>query len=82
MFCHAGEFFCCPFNRHLQDNINQRQADINKGTSLTSLNQGLVEALAEAAIKTGDVEAKELLAAQGISIRPDAMPSAKTSTKK
>lgn len=56
-------------NRHVQDNINQRQAEINKGNSLNSLNQGLVQALAEAAINGHDSAAKDLLAAQGITVQ-------------
>lgn len=59
-------------NRHLQDNVNQRQADINKGTTLASLNQGLIQALAEAAVTNNDTAAKDLLAAQGITIKPNA----------
>jgi hypothetical protein len=57
-------------NRHTQDSANQRQADINKGTSLAQLNQGLIQALAEAAVNNNDTAVKDLLAAQGITINP------------
>ena len=60
-------------NRHLQDSANQRQADINKGTSLSSLNQGLIQALAEAAINANDTAMKELLSGQGITVTPNAI---------
>ncbi len=64
-------------NRHMQDEVNQRQADINKGNALTSLNQGLIQALADVAANKGDAEAKGLLAAQGITLNPAATAAVK-----
>lgn len=59
-------------NRSLQDNATQRQAEINKATSLANINQSLVQALAEAAVTNGDTAAKDLLAGQGITINENA----------
>ncbi len=56
-------------NRHMQDDINQRQAVINSGVTLSQVNKGLVQALADATVKNGDGEVRELLAAQGITIK-------------
>lgn len=72
-------------NRTLQDNANQRQADINKASQLQSVDSGLIQALAEAAVNNGDAAIKELLAGQGITINPNAKTTAAApapSTKK
>lgn len=55
-------------NRDLQKNANQRQEEINKIASLSSVNQGLVQALAEVAVNENDGSVKDLLAAQGITL--------------
>ncbi|MDX2027468.1 MAG: hypothetical protein SFW62_02400 [Alphaproteobacteria bacterium] len=55
-------------NRGLQQDISQRQMAINGGMSLAQVNKGVVQALAEAAVKDGDAGARELLAAQGITV--------------
>jgi hypothetical protein len=60
-------------NRNLQDSANQRQAEISKGSSFANLNQGLVQALAEAAVNNNDAGIKDLLASQGITINPKAV---------
>lgn len=57
-------------NRNLQQEINQRQLAINTGTQLAQVNRNVVQALAEAAVKEGDSAARELLAAQGITVGP------------
>lgn len=72
-------------NRHLQDSANQRQAEINKASSLANLNQGLVQALASAAVDSNDVAAKDLLASQGIKVKTkggEAAPAAAPNIKK
>ncbi len=56
-------------NRALQEETNQRQAMINRGQTLNQVNQGIVQALANAAIKDGDTQARDLLAAQGITLK-------------
>jgi len=70
-------------NRHQQESANARQVEINKGASLASLNQSLIQALAEAATTKNDAEARGLLAAQGITIRSsDATKPADTKSSK
>jgi len=66
-------------NRHAQDELAQRQAEISKGTTLVNLNQNLIQALAEAAVTNNNSEIKGLLAAQGITLKPNAA-AAKSST--
>jgi hypothetical protein len=55
-------------NRHLQEEVGDRQSLINGGTNLSQLNKGLVQALADISVKNSDAEARDLLAAQGITI--------------
>jgi len=57
-------------NRQLQIEVNQRQAIINNGVNLSQINQGLVQALADFSIKDNDKEIRDLLAAQGITVKP------------
>ena len=59
-------------NRTLQDEVNQRQALINRGATYSQVNQSLVQALAGAAVKDGDTQARDLLAAQGITVKNQA----------
>ncbi len=56
-------------NRAMQDELGQRQAAISNSSSLSQLNQGLVQALAQAAVDAHDQEIRELLTAQGITIK-------------
>ena len=67
-------------NRNLQAEVGQRQAMITNAVSLSQVNQGLVQALADTALKTGDKSIKELLAAQGITYK--ARDAAKTEATK
>ena len=55
-------------NTRLQDQISQRQAEINKAGPAGQLNQGLVQALADAALNTNDAAIKDLLSSQGITL--------------
>jgi hypothetical protein len=59
-------------NRALQEEVSQRQATINRSPTLGQIDQGIVQALANAAIKDDDAKARDLLAAQGITIKPGA----------
>jgi hypothetical protein len=59
-------------NRALQDEINQRQAVLNRGQTLNQVNQGLVQALANVAVKDNDAQVRDLLAAQGITLKSKA----------
>lgn len=76
-------------NRSLQAQISERQSIISKGVTLSQINQSLVQALADVAVRKNDPAVRDLLAAQGITIKsnaPDAdatkSPSAPTSKKK
>ena len=57
-------------NRNLQAEVNQRQLAINNGVKFGQLNQSLVQALADASIKENDKDIRDLLSAQGITIKP------------
>jgi hypothetical protein len=59
-------------NRALQEETTQRQITINRATTLAQVDQNIVQALAAAAIKNGNNAARDLLAAQGITIKPTA----------
>lgn len=59
-------------NRDLQRDVATRQTTINGGQQLSQLNQALAQALAEAAVKNNNLEARDLLTAQGITLRNDA----------
>jgi hypothetical protein len=69
-------------NRVLQDEVGQRQTNITKGNTLSQVNQGLVQALANAAVKDDDRDARDLLAAQGITLKPNATATAKAADEK
>lgn len=69
-------------NRQLQDEISQRQATINGGPTLDQLNKGIVQALANIAIKDSDTDARDLLTAQGITITPPKAEDVKDTKKK
>jgi hypothetical protein len=64
-------------NRNLQAEVNQRQATINNGLKLGQINQALVQALAEAAVRGNDEDARNLLATQGIGVKTAAKGEAK-----
>ena len=55
-------------NHDLQDTANQRQAEINKASSLASIDQSLIQALGEVAVNENNTAMKDLLAAQGITV--------------
>lgn len=59
-------------DRHLQQTIAMRQATINQGITLNQANQGLTQALADAAVKNNDTAIRDLLASQGITINTTA----------
>jgi hypothetical protein len=59
-------------NHNMQIELNQRQAAINNSGNMSQLNQALVQALAQAAVDNDDKDIRDLLAAQGISIKPKA----------
>ena len=59
-------------NRSLQDQLSQRQAVISRGQTLSQVNQGLVQALASAALKEDDKQIRDMLAGQGITLKSPA----------
>lgn len=68
-------------NRKLQDEANQRQATIMKANNMGQINQGLAQALAEAAVKKNDGDIRSLLKSQGITLA-DAADADKMAKKK
>ncbi|MDD3289233.1 MAG: hypothetical protein PHX43_09590, partial [Alphaproteobacteria bacterium] len=59
-------------NRTLQTEIAARQNSINAAVNLTQLNQNLAQSLANLAVTKNDKDIRDLLSAQGISVRKDA----------
>lgn len=55
-------------NQRLQKEASQRQASIMKANGMGQVNQGLAQALAEAAVKKNDREIRSLLKSQGITL--------------
>ncbi|MDR3448326.1 MAG: hypothetical protein P4M15_00995 [Alphaproteobacteria bacterium] len=58
-------------NATLQRDVATRQSTINGGASLSQLNQSLIQALATAAFKNSNLEIRDLLTSQGITLRND-----------
>jgi len=63
-------------NRSLQAEVSARQATLNSGQGYSQLNQSLVQALAEASVKSGDSQIRGLLASQGITVKVNAPDAA------
>jgi hypothetical protein len=57
-------------NRSLQEKIAERQVTIQRGGTLAQINQALVQMLAEASVKNNDADIRNLLAEQGITVKP------------
>ena len=56
-------------NRHLQEDMGQKQVIINRANAVNQANQGLVRALAEATVANNDADLRALLASQGITVK-------------
>jgi hypothetical protein len=72
-------------NRTLQTSVVQRQSTVAGGQTLSQLNQSIIQALAEMSYKNNNVQLRDLLAAQGITVKANdaaAASSAKTADKK
>ncbi len=63
-------------NRHMQADLSQRQAMLSRGAAISQMNQSLVQALAEIAVRANDLEVRDLLTGQGITIKPQAQGAA------
>ena len=59
-------------NRNLQGELAQRQSAISSSGPQSQLNQALVQALAQASVNDEDKDIRDLLASQGISVKPKA----------
>jgi len=57
-------------NRNLQTTLAQRQTFINNAPGMNQINQALVQALAQASVNDEDKDIRDLLAAQGITVKP------------
>ncbi|MGB9153618.1 MAG: hypothetical protein WCD70_11085 [Alphaproteobacteria bacterium] len=69
-------------NRAAQLDVNQRQATIAGGQQMNQLNQILVQAMAEAALKNNNTQLRDLLSAQGYTLKTEPAPAAKSTEKK
>lgn len=63
-------------NRTIQLQVSQRQNVVGTGQTLSQVNQGLVQAMAEAALKNNDAQMRDLLASQGITVKSEPAPAA------
>jgi len=66
-------------NQHRQNKVNRRQEFINQSVRLSRLNQELVNALAQAAVKNKDNAIRKLLAENGIKISVNATAASTSS---
>jgi hypothetical protein len=65
-------------NRTMQIEVRDHQEIINKGMGMSQINQALVQSLADASIKNNDNDIRDLLAAQGITIKPSPQAAVET----
>ena len=63
-------------NRAKQQELAQGQSKIASGQTLAQLNQGLVQAIAEASLKNNDLQLRDLLTMQGITLKAEQAPKA------
>jgi hypothetical protein len=66
-------------NRSMQVEIGQHQGMISNSVNMSQLNQALVQALAQASIDDDDKDIHDLLAGQGITVKPKADKTAPAS---
>jgi hypothetical protein len=70
-----GNIILISGNRQMQEEVGRRQAIIGNAGNLSNLNQSLAQALAEVAVKGKDSQIRDLLAAQGITVREQPVKS-------
>ena len=63
-------------NRNVQAEVTARQQYVNQTLQLSNLNQQLVTAIANLAIRNNDEQLRNLLAEQGITVNPTPTPQA------
>ncbi len=70
-------------NRLKQADLSQRQTTITEGQSLAQFNQGLVQSLAETSLKNNDLQVRDLLTGQGITLKsePTSAPAPASDSK-
>jgi len=68
-------------NRATQLDVNNRQNTIAGGSTMNQVNQALVQAMAQAAIKDNDTKMRELLTSQGITLKTEPATAAKPEEK-
>ena len=69
-------------NQPRQAEVNQRQQFINQSTQMSRLNEGLVRAIAAAAVTTNDDTLRGLLTEQGINVTFTPNPAAPSGPKR
>lgn len=69
-------------NQKTQRDVSDRQQAIARGNNLSQVNQSLVQLLVTSSIRDSDTQIKDLLAAQGITIKPQGAPAAATDAAK
>lgn len=74
LFLVIGNILLINGNKGLQRDINVRQQQINAGQTFGNIYQGLVQALADFAVKQNDTAVRAMLADAGISF-PDKAPA-------
>jgi hypothetical protein len=65
-------------NRVAQQDVSQRQATLTEGQQISQFNQNLVQVLAEAAYKNNNLQLRDLLATQGITLKSEPNAAATT----
>jgi hypothetical protein len=68
-------------NRSTQADVGNRQNTIASGQTMNQVNQALVQAMAQAAIKDNDTKMRDLLTAQGITLKTEPTAAAKPAEK-
>jgi hypothetical protein len=63
-------------NRGVQAEVNSRQQFVQQSVQLEGLYREIVKALAELAVKNGDQQIVQMLAAQGINVSVNSPPTA------
>lgn len=78
----SGNVAMINANRAQQNEFTSRQSTINGGTTLSQINQSLVQALAQASVDNDDKDIRQLLTAQGITVTKNAAAAPAEAAKK
>ena len=66
-------------NRGRQVDVAARQTTLNNAQALGQINQALIQSLAEAVLKNGDSQIRELLSSQGVTVKENGKTAEKIS---